>query len=134
MSDNIEGRHEAPASKEKCVDLEVDGKCISFSHREDTAGKTLYYIFVVSIIVIVGGGAWTIADYFQPEHKWEDFLYNTPWGVKFTIVGIGLFVLFLLVVVFYGLYKRGTHAITKALFSAKKVYTEMKTSFLIRMV
>ena len=133
MSDNVEGRHETHASKGNCVDLDVDGKKLSFTRGEDTAGKTLYFIVVTTIIIIVGGAAWTIGDYFQPTGKWEEFL-ALPWGAKIAIIGVGLFVLFLLIVVFYILYKRGTHSITKALFSAKKVYCEMKTTGLAKVV
>ncbi len=123
----------APASNEGCVDLDVHGKSISFTHGEAVTGKTLYFILVISVIIVVLGAAWTILDTVMPTGKWDWFIAQSL-GVQFAIIGAGLFGLFMLFILFFMLYKGGTHSITKALFSAKKVYSEMKTTGFAKVV
>ncbi len=126
----------APASNEGCVNLDVNGKSICFTHGEAVTGKTLYFIFVVSVIVVVLGAAWAILDAVMPTGKWDWFLgqLETNLGLAIAIIGSGLFGLFMLFILFYMLYKGGTHTFTKALFSAKKVYSEMKTTGFAKIV
>lgn len=138
MSDeaNAGSSSKPPAAEDECVNLEVDGKNLCFSHGEALTGKTLYFVFVISVIVVVLGAAWSILDAVMPTGKWDWFLglLTTNLGLAIAIIGSGLFGLFMLFILFYMLYKGGSHTFTKALFSAKKVYSEMKTTSFAKVV
>ncbi len=126
----------APAAGNECINLEVDGKKVCFSHGEAITGKILYFVFVISLVIVILGAAWSILDAIAPTGKWEWFLLqvDTNLGLAIAIIGGGLFGLFMLFILFYLLYKGGTHTFTKALFSAKKVYSEMKTTGFAKVV
>ncbi|HMF31324.1 MAG TPA: hypothetical protein VKK79_07920 [Candidatus Lokiarchaeia archaeon] len=108
-----------------------EGQEISFTHRQSVVGKTLYFILVICIILIVGAAAWTISDLLQPTGKLTGFL-ELPFGAQLAILGAGLFVLFLLLITFYTLYKRGANAITRLLFTSKRMYQEMQVKTLAK--
>jgi hypothetical protein len=113
------------------VILNVDGQDMEFTHREAVVGKILYFILVICIIFIVGATAWTISDLILPTGKFAGFL-SLPIGAQLAIIGVALFVLFLLLITFYALYKRGAYAITKLLFTYKRLYREMKVKSLAK--
>ncbi len=133
---NVEGSAEAPASKDACVNLDVDGKDLSFTHSEATTGKILYFILVISLTIVVLGAVWTILDLIMPTGKWDAFLllFQTSPGVPLVMIGAGFLGLLMLIIAFYMLYKGGTHTITKALFSAKKVYRELKATTFVKFI
>lgn len=113
--------------------LMVNGQQLTFTNREMVTGKTLYFILVACIIVIVGGLAWTIADLLQPHNKLIVFL-GLPFGGIIAIIGAGLFVLFFILISFYRRYWRGTYAITKILYTAKRLYQQMKIQTLAKVM
>lgn len=105
----------------------------TFSRSETMLGKTLYYVLVISIVVIVAGVGWSIADWLQPTGKFEAFL-ALPWGAKIAVIGAFLFLFFLLLIAFSQLHARGVNSITHALFSAKHEYKEAVVSTMARLV
>jgi hypothetical protein len=121
------------APRSSTITLNVDGQDVEFTRQEDVVGKTLYFILVICIIFIVGAIAWTISDLILPTGKLAGFL-KLPFGAQLAILGVGLFVLFLLLITFYALYKRGSHALTKLLFTSKRLYREMKVKPLAKVM
>ncbi|TFF92477.1 MAG: hypothetical protein EU543_05450, partial [Promethearchaeota archaeon] len=82
--------------------------------------QILYVMYVIAIIIIIGGVAWTIADLIMRYGKTTLFL-QLSLGYQVAIVGIILAVFFFLVIFFYGLFKKGIIVILKILFK-KKTY------------
>ena len=120
-----------PANKENTpssgLTLEVGGQSIDFTAREVKIGITFYYVLAAFIIFIAFAAIWTVLDIIQPNQKFAAFI-GSDIGVKITIIGIMAVVLFLLLVFLYGMHRKGTKFITKALFAAEKVNRELKVS------
>ena len=109
------------------------GSKFTFTSQEIATGKTLYFILVACIIATIGGLAYTIADLLQPTNKFTLFIALPP-GAIIATIGVGLFVLFLLLINFYRLYRRGTYGITKVLFAAKQLYKQMQIQTLAKIM
>jgi len=115
------------------VTLDVRGSPVDFSAREVQVGRYMYYIFVVILLEIAGATAWTISDIISPTGKWADF-WSLNSGVKIAVIGIIAFVVFLLLVIFYGMHRKGIHVLTKAIFASKKLYRDTKGTKIAQVV
>lgn len=100
-------------------------KAIDFTEQEKKIGRILYFILVICIIASVAGLGWTILDIIQPTGKLETFFQDNA-GLKLVFLGIAAFILFLMLISFYGMRRRGTDMITRVVFTAKRVYRDMK--------
>jgi len=98
-----------------------------FTKKEYDVGLTFFWMFIIGIIFLAFCFIWTIADLIAPSGKAE-FFVSLPLGVKLMVIGMFLFGFFMLFVVFTILYNRGTNAITKAIFSAEKMYRQIKAT------
>lgn len=98
-----------------------------FTRREYDIGLTFFWLLIIGVIFLAFTFIWTIADLISPSGKTEFFL-NLPVGVKFMVIGMFLFGFFMLFVVFTMLYNRGTNALTRAIFSAEKMYRQIKAT------
>lgn len=126
MSENKSQR-----SSSSGLTLEVGGQSIDFTTREVKIGRTFYYVLAVFIIYTAFAAVWAILDIIQPSGKFADFI-GSDLGIKITVIGIMGVVLFLLLVFLYGMHRKGTKLITKALFAADKMNRELKVSKLAR--
>jgi len=104
-----------------------------FTKREHDAGHVIFWMLIVGITFFFAGLIYTIADLIMPTGKTSLFLLF-PMGLKIIIVGAFMFGFFMLFVMFTVMYKRGTDALTKAIFSAEKMYRQVKTSSGARIV
>ena len=87
--------------------------------RQITTAKVFFIILTISIIICIAGAVYTIADMFMPRGKAEQFS-QLGLGLQMAIIG-GLFAgLFILLVMFYALYKKGNQRILKILFKKKR--------------
>jgi hypothetical protein len=104
-----------------------------FSKREHDVGHVIFWMLIVGITFFFAGLIYTIADLIMPTGKTSLFILF-PMGLKIIIVGAFMFGFFMLFVMFTVMYKRGTNALTKAIFSAEKMYRQIKTSSGARIV
>ena len=98
-----------------------------FTKLEYDVGLTFFWLLIAGVIFLAFTFIWTIADLIAPTGKTE-FFASLPFGVKFMVIGMFLFGFFMLFVVFTMLYNRGTNALTKAIFSAEKMYRQIKAT------
>ncbi|HMF33844.1 MAG TPA: hypothetical protein VKK79_20630 [Candidatus Lokiarchaeia archaeon] len=117
----------AQTSKSSGVTMQIGDQEVQFTEREVKIGRIMYFVLVICMIATVGGLAWTIGDVIAPTGKLADFL-NANLGSKIIIIGVACFILFFLLVFFYGMHRKGSLFICKAIFGAKKLYREMKTT------
>ena len=101
-------------SKKQKADIMDD-----YVQRQVTTAKVFFIILTISIIICIAGAVYTIADMFMPTGKWDQFS-QLGLGLQMAIIG-GLFAgLFILLVMFYALYKKGNQRILKILFKKKR--------------
>ncbi|HME53846.1 MAG TPA: hypothetical protein VKM55_16580 [Candidatus Lokiarchaeia archaeon] len=105
--------------------MSENSSTIDFTEHEKKIGRILYFILVVCIIASIAGLGWTILDIIQPTGKLETFLQGNA-GLKLVLLGIAAFILFLMLIAFYGMRRRGIDLITRVVFTAKRVYRDMK--------
>ena len=98
-----------------------------FTRKEHDMGHVIFWMLISGITVFFAGLIYTIADLIMPTGKTSLFLLF-PVGLKIIIIGAFMFGFFMLFVMFTVMYNRGTNALTKAIFSAEKMYRQMKTS------
>jgi hypothetical protein len=98
-----------------------------FTRKEYDTGLIFFWLLIIGIVFLAFCIIWTIADLIAPTGK-TAFFVSLPFGVKFMVIGMFLFGFFMLFVMFTILYNRGTNAITKAIFSAEKLYREQKAT------
>ncbi|MFX1338776.1 MAG: hypothetical protein ACFFDK_09215 [Promethearchaeota archaeon] len=91
---------------------------IHFSKKQKLIATIFYIAISLTIIVIIGGIVYTIADLIMETGKTELFL-SLNFGYQIAIIGTLLAGLFFLVVYFYGLSKKGRSLILKNIFRKK---------------
>ncbi len=91
-----------------------------YSQSEMTVGKIFYIIIVFACLVVIGGIAWTIADFINPHGKLDAFLALSL-GYQIAIVAGFLAGLFFLLVFFFGLFKKGSKWILKGFFKVREL-------------
>jgi len=102
-------------------------KTHDFTRREYDIGLAFFWLIVIGVIFLLFTIIWTIADWIAPKGK-SEFFFSLPFGVKFMVIGMFLFGFFMLFVAFTMLYNRGTSALTRAIFSAEKMYRQIKAT------
>jgi hypothetical protein len=119
--------NESDASGSSTPIYQEEKKGHDFTRREYDVGLTFFWLLVIGIIILAFTFIWTIADLIAPTGKTE-FFASLPFGVKFMVIGMFLFGFFMLFVMFTILYNRGTNALTRAIFSAEKMYRQTKAT------
>lgn len=94
-----------------------------FNERQESIARAFFVILTTSVIICIGGVALTITDTIQPSGKWGQF-WTSSFGFILAVLG-GLFAcLFMLLVLFSALFKKGKTRILKILFKEKKEVLE----------
>jgi hypothetical protein len=104
-----------------------------FTKKEHDIGHVIFWMLIIGITVFFVGFIYTIGDLIMPTGKTSLFLLF-PLGLKIIIIGAFMFGFFMLFVMYTVMYRKGTDALTKAIFSAEKMYRQMKTSSGARLV
>jgi len=91
---------------------------IQFSKKQKLVATIFYIAITITVIVIIAGIVYTIADLVMATGKMALFL-SLNFGYQIAIIGTLLAGLFFLVVYFYGLYKKGRSLILKNIFRKK---------------
>ena len=86
----------------------------------------LFYIFIViSCLICITGGIWSIIDFIQPTGKLESFLGLTI-GYQIAIVAGVLAGLFFLLIFFFGLFKKGRKWVLHFIFNIREIEEKYK--------
>jgi len=95
---------------------------IHYSKKQKLVATIFYIAITITLIVIIAGIVYTIADIIMATGKMALFL-DLNFGYQIAIIGTLLAGLFFLVVYFFGLYKKGRTLILKNIFR-KKLFNE----------
>ena len=86
-----------------------------YSGYKKLIATILYISIVISIIMTFGSVIWAILDVLMAKGKSELFL-SWSLGIQIAIIGVVLAVLFFLLILFYGLFKKGMTVLLKIIF------------------
>ncbi len=86
-----------------------------YTGRQKIIGTIFYVSFVIAFIMIIGSTIWTLLDIIMAQGKTELFL-RLSLGLQIAIIGGILAALFFLLILFYGLFKKGTTVILNIIF------------------
>ena len=86
-----------------------------YSGYKKLIATILYISIVISIIMTIGSVIWAILDVLMAKGKSELFL-SFSLGIQIAIIGVVLAVLFFLLILFYGLFKKGVTVLLKIIF------------------
>jgi cell division protein FtsL len=117
----------ANPSDEEGVSFTSTSTSSGFTTREKQVGETFYWVIIVVGIYFVFSLAWTIADYIQPNGKFQAFAQLSG-GLELMIIGALLFGFFSLFILFTVMYNRGAMAITRSIYSAEKLYRQIRAT------
>jgi uncharacterized protein YacL len=100
-------------------------KKIDYSSNQKAVGEIFYIFMVLSCIGIVIGLVWSILDFIMPLGKFDLFLALNL-GYQITIVAGFLAALFLLLIFFFGLFKKGAKGVLRFLFKERELEEKYK--------
>ncbi|MFX0187493.1 MAG: hypothetical protein ACFE8A_07130 [Candidatus Hodarchaeota archaeon] len=98
---------------------------IKYTNRQKITGTVLYISFVISFIMIIGSLIWTILDIIMAVGKTELFL-RLSLGIQIAIIGGILAGLFFLLILFYGLFRRGVSALLNIIYRPRELVDKYK--------
>ena len=91
-----------------------------YSGGKKLVANILYISIVISLIMCIGSIVWLVLDVIMAQGKMELFL-SWSFGIQIAIVGTILAALFFLLIIFYGLFKRGTSVLLKIIFKPREL-------------
>ena len=100
-------------------------KEIDYSPNQKAVGELFYIFMVISCIGIVIGIVWSIFDFVMPLGKFDLFLALNL-GYQIMIVAGFLAALFLLLIFFFGLFKKGAKGVLRFLFKERELEEKYK--------
>ncbi len=108
-------------------------KLSTFSKEQKNIAYVFYGILVVAFIVIVAGAIMTFADLVAPTGKIDLFLSLTL-GYQISIVAGFLAGLFFMLVLFFGIYRKGTLVLLNVLFKKRGIELRYQKRLAVRIV
>jgi hypothetical protein len=81
----------------------------------------------------IGSVIWAVLDVLMARGKTELFL-SWSLGIQIAIVGVVLAALFFLLIIFYGLFKRGTTVLTKIIFKPRVLEEKYKNRTTVKVI
>ncbi|MHA1273009.1 MAG: hypothetical protein ACTSQP_16445 [Promethearchaeota archaeon] len=124
--------HNPNMEKNKQKSSKVAGK-LNYSRSQRTVATIFYIAIVIAFMITIGGAVYTIADFIMATGKMELFL-SLNLGYQIAIVGSLLFGLFLLIILFYGLSKKGISNIERILFTKRKIDVKYVNKFGVKII
>ena len=100
-------------------------KKIEYTGNQKAVGELFYIFMVISCIGIVVGLVWSIFDFVMPLGKFDLFLALNL-GYQISIVAGFLAALFLLLIFFFGLFKKGAKGVLRFLFKERELEEKYK--------
>ncbi|MFX1499107.1 MAG: hypothetical protein ACFFBH_16440 [Promethearchaeota archaeon] len=102
-----------------------------YSTSQMKVSRVFYIIIVIACLAIIGGIAWSIADFVNPHGKLESFL-SLNLGYQIAIVAGFLAGLFFLLVFFYGLFKKGSKWILRVFFKVRDLEEKFRNRITVK--
>ena len=103
-----------------------------YSGPQKLTGTILYASFVISFIMIIGSAIWALLDFIMARGKMEIFLALSL-GVQIAIIGAILAALFFLLILFYGLFRRGVTVILNIIFRPIELEEKFKNRTTVKL-
>ncbi|MBY9020970.1 MAG: hypothetical protein KGD67_07920 [Candidatus Lokiarchaeota archaeon] len=97
----------------------------SFSSKQRAVGELFYIFLVISCIITITGGIWSLFDFAMPTGKLLSFLALSL-GYQIAIIAAFLAGLFFLLIFFFGLFKKGRKWVLKFVFKVKDIEEKYK--------
>ena len=103
-----------------------------YTGPQKLTGTILYVSFVISFIMIIGSAIWALLDFIMARGKMEIFLALSL-GVQIAIIGAILAALFFLLILFYGLFRRGVSVILNIIFRPIELEEKFKNRTTVKL-
>ena len=103
-----------------------------YTGPQKLTGTILYASFVISFIMIIGSAIWALLDFIMARGKMEIFLALSL-GVQIAIIGAILAALFFLLILFYGLFRRGVSVILNIIFRPIELEEKFKNRTTVKL-
>lgn len=97
----------------------------SFSSKQQTVGQIFYIFIVISCLISITGGIWSIFDFIMPTGKLLSFLALSL-GYQIAIIAAILAVLFFLLIFFFGLFRKGRKWVLHFIFKVREIEEKYK--------
>jgi len=98
---------------------------IKYSKTQKLAAIVFYIAIVIALIITIGGAIYTIADLVRREGKMQLF-QELNIGFQIAIVSGLIAGLLFLLVLFYGLYKKGVRFLLKSIYKERRLHEKFK--------
>ena len=96
-----------------------------YPSNQRVIGDLFYVFIVISCLISITGGIWSISDFIMPTGKLESFLTLTL-GYQIAIIAGILAVLFFLLIFFFGLFKKGRKWVLHFIFNVREIEEKYK--------
>jgi sterol desaturase/sphingolipid hydroxylase (fatty acid hydroxylase superfamily) len=96
-----------------------------YASNQKKIGDLFYIFIVISCIICIAGGIWSILDFIMPTGKLDAFLGLTL-GYQIAIIAAFLAGLFFLLIFFFGLFKKGRRWVLHFIFKVKEIEEKYK--------
>ncbi len=96
-----------------------------YNSKQKVVGELFYVFIVISCLICVTGGIWSIFDYIMPTGKLESFLGLTL-GYQIALIAGILAGLFFLLIFFFGLFRKGRKWVLHFIFKLREIEERYK--------
>ncbi|MHA1350569.1 MAG: hypothetical protein ACTSSC_07090 [Promethearchaeota archaeon] len=96
-----------------------------YNSKQRAVGELFYIFLVISCLITITGGIWSIFDFIMPTGKLESFLGLTL-GYQIAIVAGILAGLFFLLIFFFGLFRKGRKWVLHFIFKLREIEERYK--------
>ena len=96
-----------------------------YPSNQRVVGDMFYIFIVISCLICITGGIWSLFDFIMPTGKLESFLGLTL-GYQIAIIAGILAVLFFLLIFFFGLFKKGRRWVLHFIFKVREIEEKYK--------
>ena len=96
-----------------------------YPSNQRVVGDLFYIFIVISCLICITGGIWSIFDFLMPTGKLESFL-GLSIGAQIAIIAGILAVLFFLLIFFFGLFKKGRKWVLHFIFNVREIEEKYK--------
>ena len=103
----------------------------NYSKTQVNAAKGFYIAIVISLIIVIAGTVWWVADLINPSGKLSTFI-NLNIFYQIVIVAGFLAGFFFLLVIFIGVSKRGTKSLLHVFFNKIEIEDQLKNKIHIK--
>ena len=96
-----------------------------YPSKQRVVGDLFYIIIVISCLICITGGIWSLFDFLMPTGKLDAFI-NLTLGYQIAIIAGFLAGLFFLLIFFFGLFKKGRRWVLHFIFNVREIEEKYK--------